>query len=80
MPPKYNSYAELIAAFKSGELDQHYYLVLDKCAQENVLSYHNPALSDEENEARREDAGARFDGDRPIEELFEAAGIRAEWC
>jgi hypothetical protein len=77
---KYNSYAELAAAFKSGELDEHYYLMLDKGAQENCLCYSNPALSDEENAKKSDEASAMWPGDPPIEGIFEAAGIRVEWC
>jgi 23S rRNA-/tRNA-specific pseudouridylate synthase len=76
----YKSYAALSAAFKSGELDKHYYLMLDKGAQENCLCYHNPKLSDEENDRLSEEASAMWRNDPPIEELFEAAGIPCAWC
>jgi 23S rRNA-/tRNA-specific pseudouridylate synthase len=76
----YKTYAALSAAFKSGELDKHYYLMLDKGAQENCLCYHNPDLTDEENDLKQEQASAMWPQDPPIEGLFEAAGIRCEWC
>lgn len=78
--PKYANYAELAAAFKSGELSEHYYLVLDKGGRENILRYHDPAASEEENDRKQNGCSDLFDGDRRIEELFVALGIRAEWC
>lgn len=78
--PKYANYAELAAAFKSGELGEHYFLRLDKGAMENRLRYFNGDLTDEENEAKQEECRSWFDGDRDVDELFEALGIRAEWC
>lgn len=79
MKRKYNTYAELAAAFKSGELGKGYYLMLDKGAHENCLSFRDDDLSDEENE-RRQDECADWFGEPEIEELFSLAGIPAEWC
>jgi len=79
--PKYKNYTELAAAFKSGELSSaHYTLVLDKGAAENHLRYYNPDESDEVNEAKSDECRNLFDGDQPIESIFEAAGIPCEWC
>ncbi len=80
MHPVYQSYAELSAAFKSGELDKHYYLMLDKGGTENSLCYHNPELSDEENDRKQDECSAMFPGEHEIESAFEALGIPAQWC
>ncbi len=76
---KYNSYSELAAAFKSGELDSSYVLVLDKGCTWNTLC-RNPdeSLSDEENDKRQDEAMALFDGRRSPTELFSALGIPTE--
>jgi hypothetical protein len=80
--PKYANYAELAAAFKSGELDQHYYMMLDKGGADASLCYHNPKLSDVENDRKSDECSKLF---RPeysdhIFDLYQALGIRAEWC
>lgn len=80
MNPVYKTYAELAAAFKSGELNEHYYLMLDKGGSENSLNYYDKDASDEENERKQEECGEMFPGDHPIEEIFEAAGIPVQWC
>ncbi len=48
--PKYANYAELAAAFKSGELGKGYYLMLDKGGTENCLNFYDKDLSDEDND------------------------------
>lgn len=78
--PKYANYAELAAAFKSGELDEHYYLMLDNGGTENCLNYWDKNASDEENERKQEECSSLFDpGDDP-KAMFEAMGIRCKWC
>lgn len=80
--PKYKNYTELAAAFKSGELDKHYYMMLDKGGSECSLSYFNEDASDEENDRKSNECQDLFnyEYDEHIEALFEALGIRAEWC
>ena len=81
--PKYKTYAELSAAFKSGELDPAcYFLVLDKGGTENHLRWHKEGASDSERDRMNDECRKLFDGGRPdaIEELFAAAGIPCEWC
>lgn len=79
--PKYKNYAELAAAFKSGELSSdHYALVLDKGGTENYLRYYNPDESEEVNDAKSDECSKLFNGDQSIESIFEAAGIPCEWC
>lgn len=77
---KYNNYAELASAFKSGELDEHYYLMLDKGGTENCLNYFNPDLTDEENEKRQEECDRLFHATDDPKEMFESMGIRCKWC
>lgn len=76
---KYNNYAELAAAFKSGELTEHHYLMLDKGANENSLNYYNPAESEEENERKQEECGPWL-ADIEVTDAFTALGIRWQWC
>lgn len=77
---QYTTYVQLAAAFKSGELTDFHYLMLDKGAQENCLCYYNPNESEEVNELKSDEARKMWRNDPPIEEVFEAAGIRCEWC
>jgi hypothetical protein len=80
--PKYANYAELAAAFKSGELDQHYHIMLDKGGAAASLCYHNPKLSDDENERKSDECSKLFQPEYSdhIDDLYQALGIRAEWC
>lgn len=78
--PKYKNYAELSAAFKSGELSKGYFLMLDKGGTENSLCFADDSLSDEEVDKINDKCGDLFSGDQPIESIFEALGIPAEWC
>lgn len=77
----YKSYAELSAAFKSGELDRNkYYLMLDKGGTENSLSAHyDPNISDCENSILQEQAAAMFPGEHSIDTVFDALEIPCEW-
>jgi hypothetical protein len=77
--PKYSNYAELAAAFKSGELSKHYYLMLDKGGTENSLNYFDPNASDEENEKMQNGCAELFGGDHDIETVFDALGIPWLW-
>lgn len=81
--PKYKTYAELSAAFKSGELDKSkYYIMLDKGGTENKFCCrYDPELSDAQNEDNDDRAMDIFiTPDQEIEALFEALEIPAEWC
>lgn len=81
-PPKYRNYAALSAAFKSGELSQHHYIMLDKGGMDASLSYRDPAAPAEENDKRNDECRALFDPEYAdhIFDLYAALGIRAEWC
>ena len=79
----YKNYAELAAAFKSGELGPEYYLMLDKGGTSNSLSrHHDDKLSDQENDRLMDEASDMFPNgdDCEIEEIFKMAGIPCEWC
>lgn len=81
--PKYKTYAELSAAFKSGELDKSkYYIMLDKSGTENSFCHrYDPNLSDEENDLADEKCRQIFQTpEDEVEALFEALKIPAEWC
>lgn len=80
--PKYANYAELAAAFKSGELSPHYYIMLDKGGMDASLTYYDKAASDEENERMNNGCKALFDPEYcdHIFDLYKSLGIRAEWC
>ncbi len=76
---KYSTLAELSEAFKSGELDDSYCLIIDKGGA--ALHLHQDGQEDTENE-RFDHCQELFDRDYGccIEELMELAGIPAEWC
>lgn len=80
--PKYKNYAELAAAFKSGELSPHYYIMLDKGGADASLNYYDKTATDAENEAKQEGCDALFNAEYSdhIFDLYKALGIRAEWC
>jgi len=79
---KYKNYRELADAFASGELDRKkYFLMLDKGSTENRLCYrYETSESEEDFDQKSEECEKLFDGDRPVEELFEALGIPTEPC
>jgi len=79
MKPKYETYAELAAAFKSGELGKGYFLMLDKGGTENSLNFYDEDLSDEENERKQEECSEMFECPE-LETVFADLGIPAEWC
>lgn len=76
---KYTTIKELSEAFKSGEIDESYTVIMDKGG--NSLSLSQSGDVDGENE-RYEKCKAIFkwEYDSPLEELFEIAGIPCEWC
>lgn len=87
--PKYKTYAEIAAAFRSGELQNGtdedgnragYYIMLDKGGCENSLNFYDPKLSDRENERLQEGCHDIFSPPEGVEALFEALGIPCEWC
>lgn len=77
--PKYTTIKELSDAFKSGELDSSYSIIMDKGG--NSLRLHQTGPEEGENE-RYEHCKKLFKWEygSPLEELFELVGIRAEWC
>jgi hypothetical protein len=77
--PKYTTLTELAAAFKSGELDSSYTIVIDK----GGCSLHLRQDGPEETELERSDhCQSLFNREYsdPLEELLGLAGIPAEWC
>lgn len=84
--PKYKNYAELSAAFKSGELRKGYYMMLDKGGTANSLNFYDDMLSDDENEKLQEECDGLFnflEDDHEcghIGALYETLGIPCEWC
>lgn len=77
--PKYTTITELAAAFKSGELDSSYHLVIDKGGCSLMLRQDGPVKGENE---RYEHCQKLFKRayEYPLEELFELIGIPAEWC
>jgi len=75
---KYNTYAELAAAFKSGELSSNYTLMVDNdyC----WLRYRNPLLPDYENDHLSDKARELFVGNGQVDFLsaIRDLGIKAE--
>lgn len=78
--PKYANYAELAAAFKSGELGKGYYLMLDKRGTENCLCFHDESLSDEENDEKSDECSDLFTQPDDMLEVFTSMGIPSKWC
>lgn len=76
---KYTTIAQLSEAFKSGELDDSYSLVMDKGGNSLHLRQDGP---EEEEDERFERCAKMFkwEYDSPLEELFKLAGIPCEWC
>ena len=77
--PKYETLLDLSEAFKSGELDDSYYLVLDKGGNEMHLCQEGPDGDEEEREDHCRTLWEYSDGN-PIQDLLELAGIPSEWC
>lgn len=82
---KYTTITELVAAFKSGELEsKDYFLLIDKggsCL--SLRRYSNgEEMSDEEidREAERCEALFKREYGNPVEELLTLAGINSERC
>ena len=79
---KYRNYSELAEAFKSGELDVNYRIVLDKGGNDASLNYYNPKLSERENELKQAECINLFDPTyrEHLDDLFVALGIPMEWA
>lgn len=77
--PKYTTLTELSAAFKSGELDPSYHLVIDKGGCSLRLRQDGPPEAESQRYEHCKQLFLR-EYDCPLEELFELAGIPAEWC
>lgn len=81
--PKYKNYAELSAAFKSGELDaKHYYISLDKGGYDARLCYSNDEMDDGKLDEKNDEAKEIFTPPyrRHIHDLYAALGIPVEDC
>ena len=78
-PAKYATLAELSAAFKSGELDAGYCVVMDKGGNSLSLRQSGPEESEQAREAHCASL-FRWEYDCPMQELMALAGIPAEWC
>lgn len=76
---KYTTLAELAAAFKSGELDDTYYLWMDKGGNALTLHQHGPEEGENERWEKCQKI-FKWSYSEPLTELFEMAGIPAEWC
>jgi hypothetical protein len=75
--PKYTTLKDLADAFKSGELDDSYSLLIDKGGVYLGLRQY-----DEKEQDSVEPEGL-FEwkvGESPLDELFELAGIPARWA
>lgn len=81
--PKYKTYLELAAAFKSGELPKGYYMMMDKGGAEASLNFYDKSLSDEELEEKQDACMDLFNppqSDAIVEDLFNEMGIPCQWC
>jgi len=76
---KYTTLAQLAAAFKSGELDHSYRLVVDKGGCSLHLRQEGPEETESDRYDHCEYLFRREYGD-PMIELLALAGIPAEWC
>lgn len=75
--PKYADYAELSAAFKSGELEPGYHIMIDKGGTSCSLRFYRADFTDEENDKRSDAISELFDecAHETPEALFEALCI-----
>lgn len=76
---KYATLKQLAAAFKSGELDDSYRLVMDKGGCALHLTQLGPEYGADERYDKCQALFHREYGD-PLVELMAMAGIPAEWC
>ena len=76
---KYTTLKQLAAAFKSGELDNSYRLVLDKGGCQLHLTQLGPEEGADERYEKCQALFRREYGD-PLQELLAMVGIPAEWC
>lgn len=77
--PKYTTITELAAAFKSGELDSSYCVLMDKGGCEISLRQSGTEEGESERYDKCREIFQRPYG-CPMEELMSLAGIKAEWC
>ena len=77
--PKYKNLTELSAAFKSGELDETYMIIMDKGGNSLRLHQNGPEETEDERYEHCEKLFNRAFG-CPLQELMKLAGIPAEWC
>lgn len=81
--PKYKNYAELAAAFKSGELSSNYSIMLDKGGADARLVYcGTDDMADDEIDQKAAECKALFQPEYMdhILDLYAALGINVEWC
>lgn len=81
--PKYTTITELAEAFKSGELDASYHLVIDKGGCSLRLRQDGPPMPDSEEASQRYEHCKqlfRREYECPLDELFRIAGIPAQWA
>lgn len=81
MKPKYTTLTELSKAFKSGELDDSYYLMVDKGgASLSLCCSMRDGQSEEEHDDENDDLWKIFDREYgcPVEELLDLIGIPSE--
>lgn len=76
---KYTTLTELSAAFKSGELDNTYRLIIDKSGFDLTLTQDGPEETEDERYERCHQLFEREYGE-PVTELLGLAGIPSEWC
>jgi hypothetical protein len=79
MNTRYKTLTELSAAFKSGELDDSYRLIVDKCGCSLHLSQDGPPETENKRFEHCQSLFQREYGD-PMIELLALAGIPAEWA
>lgn len=77
--PKYTTLAELSAAFKSGELDSTYFVIMDKGGNSLDLCQNGPEETEDERYAHCQSI-FQWEYNEPLTELMRLAGIPAEWC
>ncbi len=77
--PKYSTLQELKAAFDSGELDDSYYVMLDKGGSSISLRQDGPEETSDERWDRCHEL-FKWEYDNPIPTLLKMVGIRSEWC
>jgi hypothetical protein len=77
--PKYTTITELATAFKCGELDSSYYVIMDKGGCEISLRQSGEEEGESERYDKCREIFQRSYG-CPMQELMTLAGIKSEWC